>query len=113
MGTRLAHSSTERDYIIPDKFDPSSNLANTKSPLPRNSEDKVPSDNRGKEVLDLCKSLGFVILNGRKIGDSFGKYTCFQWNGSSVVDYVIVCQTLYNDISFLKIRKFIPWISDH
>ena len=55
----------------------------------RNSEDNVPSDHRGKELLEMCKSLGLLILNGRKVGDLFGKYTSFQWNGSSVVDYVL------------------------
>ena len=29
----------------------------------------------------------------------FGGYTCFKWNGSSVVDYLIVL--------------FTPWLSDH
>lgn len=52
-----------------------------------------------------------LILNGRTLGDLLGKYTCFKWNGNSVVDYIvgssnflhrvknmtIGCHTLYSD----------------
>ena len=79
----------------------------------RNSEDKVPADHRGKELLELCKSLQLVILNGRKIGDLFGKFTSLQWNGNSVVDYVLVSKSLYSSITYFKIGNFIPWLSDH
>ena len=78
----------------------------------RNSEDK-DIDSRGKELIELCKSLGLVVLNGRKIGDLFGKYTSLQWNGSSVVDYVLVDQSIFSAIRFFKIGNFIPWLSDH
>ena len=79
----------------------------------RNSEDKVPADHRGKELLELCKSLQLVILNGRKIGDLFGKFTSLQWNGNSVVDYVLVSKSIYSSITYFQIGNFIPWLSDH
>ena len=79
----------------------------------RNSEDKVSADHRGKEVLEMCKSLGLLILNGRKVGDVFGAYTSFQWNGNSVVDYVLTSHSLYHSIKYFKVGKFIPWLSDH
>jgi hypothetical protein len=34
------------------------------------------------------------ILNGRVIGDLFGKYTCHKQTGSSVVDYIIFSEEL-------------------
>ena len=71
------------------------------------------TDHRGKELIELCKSLGLITLNGRKIGDLFGNFTSFQWNGNSVVDYVLVDQSLLSSISFFKIGNFIPWLSDH
>ena len=79
----------------------------------RNSEDTVPADHRGKELLEMCKSLGLLILNGRKVGDLFGGYTSFQWNGSSVVDYVLASHSIYSSISYFTIGKFVPWLSDH
>ena len=108
-----AHTNTERDYQEPDKFDITPVLGISRSPINRNSEDKIPTDNRGKKLLEICKSLNLFIVNGRKTGDSFGKYTSFQWNGSSVVDYVIASQTLFNEIIFMKVGNFVPWISDH
>ena len=54
-----------------------------------------------------------VINNGRKPGDMYGKYTSIQWNGSSVVDYVLSSYELFEDIPTLRVGKYIPWISDH
>ena len=91
QGDFNARTNVDDDTIAVDKYDdtfmiPTENLPqNIQS---RISEDRVASDHRGKELLELCKSLGLIILNGRKVGDIFGKYTSFQWNGCSVVDYV-------------------------
>ena len=52
---------------------------------------------------NMSKSSGLVILNGRKTGDVFGKLTSFQWNGSSVADYVIVSQSIYDNIEYFKV----------
>ena len=54
----------------------------------RNSEDKAAVDTRGRILLELCKTLDLIIVNGRKTGDLFGGITSFQWNGNSVIDYV-------------------------
>ena len=56
-----------------------------------------------EELLELCKSLRLLILNGRKVGDLFGKYTSIQWNGCSVVDYVLASNSIYSSISYLAI----------
>ena len=116
QGDFNARTNVDDDTITIDKFDdafmiPTENLPqNIQS---RNSEDSVAADHRGKELLELCKSLGLIILNGRKVGDLFGKYTSFQWNGCSVVDYVLASNSIYPSISYLKIGNFIPWLSDH
>ena len=112
QGDLNAHTNTGSDTIRPDKFDniPIPNLGNIPE---RNSEDKLPSDHRGKELLELCKASDLVILNGRKTGDIFGKLTSFQWNGSSVADYVVVSQSIYDNIEYFKVREYIPWLSDH
>ena len=81
-------------------------------PNTRNSEDKKENP-RGKELLDLCKLNNLVITNGRKAGDIFGKYTCHNWNGSSVVDYFLCPASFFDRISKFSVGQYIPWLSDH
>ena len=59
-----------------------------------NLDDTIPPDRlqyrfktRGKEILEMCKSLELYIITGRKSGDPFGKCTCFQWDGNNAVNY--------------------------
>ena len=42
-----------------------------------------------------------------------GKYTCFTWNGSSVVDYVITSNTAFDKILYFQVKDLIPFLSDH
>ena len=100
------------DTISPDKYDEVFNIINICNIQKRNSEDKIVNQ-RGNELLDLCKSFDINIANGRKNGDLFGKYTCFKWNGSSVVDYLLASNPLFDQISSFKVGKFTPWFSDH
>ena len=53
------------------------------------------------------------ILNGRTCGDSFGKYTSFQYNGNSVVDYCIVSESLIKDVIYFHVHVHLPYLSDH
>ena len=78
----------------------------------RNSEDKTVNA-RGKELLYLCKFRELAIVNGRRQGDIFGKYTCHNWNGSSVVDYFLSSISSLSCISSFNVGECIPWISDH
>ena len=81
-------------------------------PLSRNSQD-IKNCARGACLLDMCRFLDFLILNGRKTGDIFGKCTSFQWNGSSVVDYVITAASSFYRITTLGIGSFLPWLFNH
>jgi hypothetical protein len=113
QGDFNARTNVISDTITPDRFD-TIVMGNGIGDIPnRNSQDKVPADHRGKELIELCKSLELLILNGRKIGDIFGQFTSLQWNGNSVVDYVLASQSIYPSISYFKIGEFIPWLSDH
>ena len=38
------------------------------------------------------------ILNGRTAGDMTGKYTCFKYNGCSVVDYIMVDRNVHEKV---------------
>ena len=111
QGDLNARTSTEKDFIDSDKYNTDDEIELIKT-TPRNSHDKV-IDGRGKEVLELCKSLNLNIVNGRKVGDQFGNFTSFQWNGNSLIDYVISSQSLFHQILTFKVGEYKPWISDH
>ena len=48
----------------------------------------------GRELIDLCISSNLIVVNGRTLGDFAGRYTCFTYNGSSTVDYILVSPLL-------------------
>ena len=81
----------------------------TDDPNLRNSEDKV-TNARGKELIDLCKFNKLVVMNGRKNGDIFGKFTCHNWNGSSVVDYFLSSISYIDRICSFVVGDYIPWL---
>ena len=64
----------------------------------RFSQDKCITNLYGNSLIDLCISSGFKILNGRTIGDFFGKFTCHEVNGSTVVDYALVHENFMDSI---------------
>ena len=105
QGDFNARTNIDDDIIKPDKFDDIVILPELNIQC-RNSEDKVSSDQRGKELVELCKSLNLVILNGMKTGDLFGKCSSFQWNGASVVDYVLTSPSKSNQVEFFKVFVF-------
>ena len=113
QGDLNAHINTLSDMIIPDEFDEILGITHNPALPIRNSQDRKVADGRGKEVIDFCKSHEFNIINGRKIGDSLGQNTCFQWNGTSLVDYLISSYRMYDQIEYFQVGNFIPWISDH
>ena len=111
-GDLNAWTGNINDTIPPDKSDENFHIINNDIPPNRNSMHKNVNK-RGLELLDMCKSLGLYILNGRKIGDPFGAFTSFQANGNSVVDYLITSDSLADEVVKLKIGDFVPWLSDH
>ena len=78
----------------------------------RYSKDSI-YNTRGKELIDICTASNLIVLNGRAFGDTFGNYTCFQYNGNSVVDYCIVSECLYDSVLYFKVHNHIPLLSDH
>ena len=68
---------------------------------------------RGRDILDICKSSGLLIMNGRLYGDEgIGNFTRVGTTGSSVVDYVIVSRGDVACISNFRIDDSKPE-SDH
>ena len=87
-------------------------IGNIPSPLrsPRLNYDKA-TNNHGSQLLQLCRSLGLYIVNGRFRGDSYGRYTHSSSKGNSTVDYFIT------DINVESLRAFtvsqLTPLSDH
>ncbi len=78
--------------------------------------DRINCDNKvnsfGRKLIELCKCANLKILNGRTIGDINGDYTCFQYNGKSVVDYCICSEKLVPLMPIFKVSS--PnHVSDH
>lgn len=110
-----ARTGAELDYIEDDD--------NAYLPMPNDYVPDRPQRKRvnqdkvcrryGRALLDLCKSCGLRILNGRTIGDSLGNLTCHQYNGSSTVDYGIVHFSILPYINYFKVHKWFESVSDH
>ena len=115
FGDMNARTKTEQEIIIHDKSDDEFGISTTIHipPPPRNSEDMKLLNKRGKDLLDICKINDLVIANGRTMGDLFGKYTCHQTSGSSVVDYLISTYKSRENIIDFSVGSFLPTLSDH
>ena len=67
---------------------------------------------RGKLLIDFMAGSNLSILNGNMVGDIFGEFTCHNYNGCSVVDYMSVTQTLFQSVSKFEVLDLTPY-SDH
>jgi hypothetical protein len=68
-------------------------------PINRNNCDKAKLDKHGEHLLSLCKSSGLRILNGRSLGDYFGRFTCYSYVGQpSTIDYMLSSADLLDDV---------------
>lgn len=79
-------------------------------PTRNNSDLKL--NTLGNELLQLCISNKFRILNGRKTGDLTGKFTSYQSMGVSTIDYGIIAENLWNQILSFEVLSLTPY-SDH
>ena len=70
QGDLNARTKNKDEMIFMDKHDQESEQGNFEA-THRNSVDTSKTDIRGEELLELCKALNFMILNGRKNGDPF------------------------------------------
>ena len=46
-------------------------------------------NSRGKKLIETIAKANLTIFNGNTLGDVSGRHTCYLYNGSSVVDYMI------------------------
>ena len=71
-------------------------------------------NNNGYEIIDLCKSFGLTIVNGRLGDDNMkGNFTCFNKNGGcSTVDDAIVSCDLFHNVQNFQVDLFDKCLSD-
>ena len=68
----------------------------------------------GELLLDLCKTTGLRIANGRLYNDkNIGKFTYYKHNGKSVVDYLICRDSMLDMICDFCIGDITECSSDH
>ena len=96
----------DKYVVVPHDYVPDNDIR-----VRTNSDDSTNA--YGTTLLDLCKSSELRIVNGRKFGDSSGKKTCHQWNGSSTVDYMIADIPILSQIQTFVVGNLIPHVSDH
>ena len=84
------------------------------TPMNRRNLDSRALNVRGKDILEFSKASGLKIVNGRKIGDIMGKFTCYDPNADtpSVIDYALADRELFNEISYFRVKDFTTF-SDH
>ena len=60
------------------------------SNLPERQNQDTVSDKNGERLINLCKSTGHFIANGRLSNDKLGNYTFCSTRGHSVTDYLLI-----------------------
>ena len=105
MGDMNARASNLRDNSETAGFQHMSNiqLEDEGVFMQRQNCDQEINKN-GKSLIDFCKNFNLRILNGRKVGDLYGKFTCFS-NGASSVDYGIASEGLFQFISNFSVSR--------
>lgn len=115
IGDLNSRTATKTDMVAPDigkvpmVDDP---LCVAPIDQPRRSEDGKTNPH-GNHLLELCMAMDLRILNGRTLGDTVGKFTCHQTQGSSVVDYVLVQGELMDMMAYFKVHDWLAYMSDH
>ena len=69
-------------------------------------------NNFGVKLLDLCKSSGVRIVNGRLYNDIEGSFTFVNSQYSSVIDYLVTKPDCFNCLSDFSVGPFNEYI-DH
>ena len=71
--------------------------------------DKRPINSHGRELLNLCKATGLLIVNGRLGNDG---YTWVNNGNAGVNDYMIASTSLFQNIEHFSVNTMLPE-SDH
>ena len=111
-GDTNTRTGTLTDLIDPqvDKYITNGNISNTFTLPHRNNSDQFISKN-GRELVQLCQSLGLYFVNGRVRGDSLDRFTYCSPLGHSTADYMIT-DLEPSSLSSFTVKPLTP-LSDH
>ena len=76
-------------------------------PTDRRTEDNKPPNTFGRKILNMCKSTGLRVCNGR-FGDDSAKITFQNKNGCSIIDYMLLNtgSSAFDNINNFIVDKF-------
>ena len=117
MGDLNARTGTLEGTLTPSSFTDCNNeieepLNEYANRIPaRNNSDPTLNANV-KPFIELLHNSGLIILNGKTIGNIFGKPSCILRNGVSVVDYLCNSFGFFNKVRYFKVGPLSQY-SDH
>ena len=105
--TGAQNATTGSEHLVLQELLDHESFRNSSSLAPgtRNSKDTIIND-RGAQLIDFGCEWNLTILNGSVLGDILGDWTCYRYNGNSVVDYVMISHELKDTISHLEVQEF-------
>ena len=94
VGDMNGRTSDFPDILDFDKYLEDNDLFSNISHIPMRVNKDHIVESHGRKLLDLCKSSGFIIANGR-LGDDYGigEVTYHSTHGVSTVDYLLLHNT--------------------
>ncbi|XP_063447953.1 uncharacterized protein LOC134727502 [Mytilus trossulus] len=101
------------DYLLNDFLDPllQDNISfidyenDRQDFVQRHSEETKAPNSFGQRILQLCKSSGLRICNGR-FGEDSGKITFNNKNGCSVIDYLLLSENMFKIVKSFNVGMF-------
>ena len=100
MNSRTGQYTDSTDFLIFDRYLNAGLNNNENFDIPSRSNKDTVIDNNGRRLLDMCKSTGLLIGNGRLCADQdIGEFTCITPRGRSVVDYFLLSYSDFDCIS--------------
>ena len=64
-------------------------------------------------MLDVCLFSILRVLNGRTLGDWKGKFTSYQYNGNSVIDYCLFSEEQLSKVLYFHVEDPVLRLSDY
>ena len=115
LGDFNARTGSEPDFVVndDDSYLPLNDDYIIDNVLLRRNSQDIKICSRGRDLLDVCISSRLRILNGRTLGDSKGKFTSYQYNGNSVIDYCLLSEEQLSDVLYFHVEDPILRLSDH
>ena len=105
-GDLNGRTATEKDFFDFDKYLDQNVLDTNSFDIPSRANQDIILDYNGRTLLDLCKSTGLLIANGRLFNDTdIGKFTFCSHRGQSTVDYLLLNFKDFENISYFDILE--------